>query len=287
MPRNPRLHVPGGHYHVILRGNGRQAIFFDADDRSRWESWLAKGLSRYGHRLHAYCWMTNHVHMAIQCGDNRLAELMRYLAGGYARSTNKRLKRSGHLFERRHRAILVDGDGYLLQLVRYIHRNPLRAGLVTALSEYPWSSHHAYQAGHGPSWLTQEWVLDLFGGIPAKARRQYVDFVATASDPVTTQGFTTGRADDFASSPRCAPAISGADRDLAGLTREVCEKYGINLAALRSPSRERRLARIRAEIGMLAIDGGIATNAEVARFFRRSQAGLSRAVWPLRRQLKR
>ena len=87
MSRQPRLHLPGGFYHVILRGNGRQPIFFDNQDRDRWQEILQKALTRYRHRLHAYCWMTNHVHMAIQAGAEPLADFMRILASRYAKNS--------------------------------------------------------------------------------------------------------------------------------------------------------------------------------------------------------
>jgi putative transposase len=295
VPRKPRLHVPGGLYHVILRGNGRQAIFFDDDDRRRWESLIEEGLERYGHRLHAYCWMTNHVHMAIQCDNDPLANFMRFVASGYARSTNKKLNRSGHLFERRHRAILVDADRYSMQLIRYIHRNPLRARLVEVLSEYHWSSHPAYQTGKGPGWLTLEWALRMFGSTTGSARRQYRRFMALEDSPCLARGFNAGGtddgrvfgSDDFAASVGCANTRSGSSRTLTELVTDVCRKHGVDIADLRSPSREHRLARIRAEIGILAVDDGIATNAELARFFDRSQAAISRAAGRLRRRLKK
>lgn len=86
MPRKPRLHVPGGLYHVILRDNNRQAIFFDDDDRHRWQSLLAEGLSRYGHRIHAYFWMTNHIHMAVQRRTVPVAQLMIKVVDGSGRN---------------------------------------------------------------------------------------------------------------------------------------------------------------------------------------------------------
>ena len=107
MPRKPRIHLPGGFYHIILRGNARQDIYFDSADRIAWQALLEKGLDRYEHRVHAYCWMTNHVHMALQAGAEPLARFMTYLASNYARRINCRKRRSGHLFERRYRAILV------------------------------------------------------------------------------------------------------------------------------------------------------------------------------------
>ena len=130
MPRRPRLHLHGGFYHVILRGNGRQAVFFDAEDHEQWQLILYQGLTRYRHRLHAYCWMTNHVHMAIQAGAEPLDGFMGFVASRYARILNRKTGRPGHLFERRYRAILVQQDTYLKELLRYIHLNPVRARMV-------------------------------------------------------------------------------------------------------------------------------------------------------------
>lgn len=100
VPRKPRLHVPGGFYHVIARGNDRQDIFLDDDDRLRWEQLLREGLDRHGHRIHAYCWMTNHVHVAIQAGKKPLARFMGSLLSRYAKEFNRKTGRSGHVFER-------------------------------------------------------------------------------------------------------------------------------------------------------------------------------------------
>ena len=130
MPRAPRLHVPGGLYHVILRGNHQQAVFDLAADYHLFEDLLARALRRYDARVHAYCWMTNHVHLAAQVGDARLGRLIQSVASTYARRKQQRVPTTGHLFERRYRAILVDTDAYWLTLVRYIHRNPVEAGIV-------------------------------------------------------------------------------------------------------------------------------------------------------------
>jgi len=102
MARKPRIRVYGGFYHVILRGDGRQNIFFAATDRNKWQDILQKGLSRYGRRIHAYCWMTNHIHMAVQVGSQPLANCMGYIASSYARFINRVNCRPGHLFKRRY-----------------------------------------------------------------------------------------------------------------------------------------------------------------------------------------
>jgi REP element-mobilizing transposase RayT len=285
--------VPGGLFHVILRGNARQTIFFDAEDRQRWELLIAEGLDRYGHRLHAYCWMPNHVHMAVRSGDAPLAGFMRFVASGYARSTNKKLKRSGHFFERRHRAILVDADTYLLGLVRYIHRNPLRAGLGATLADYPWASPGAYQTGVGPAWFSLDSVRPMFALTPARARRAYPNFMARDDSPLSPRGLAEGVAQDphifgserFLSSRRGARKSPGMNEALDELARRVCRQHGVSIGTLRSPSRAHRLARVRAEITVKATDHGFATNAELARYCDRSQAALCRAARTRRREM--
>ncbi|TAK51680.1 MAG: transposase [Gammaproteobacteria bacterium] len=292
MPRKPRLHVPGGLYHVILRGNARQDIFFDPDDRQRWETLIGQGVRKYTHRIHAYCWMTNHVHLAVQCHTSPLSRFMSFVASGYARATNKKLNRSGHLFERRYRAILVQRDSYLQELIRYIHRNPLRAGIIRRLEDYPWSSHHAYVTGRAPAWLTTGWALSTFGTELAPARRRYAEFMGSEGDQSICSALRNGaeadqRAlgdDQFLASIEARWVPPGRRPSLDQLISEACEGRGVSEAELRSRSRERRCAQIRAEIGLVAVDGGIATGAELARRFNRSQSALSRAIGRLRAQ---
>src|SRR6187551_3554571 len=124
MPRKPRLHVDGGFYHVILRANHRQTIFFTSADRTLFAELVAENIERFGMRVHAFCWMSNHVHLLMQVGSLPLAKAMMRIAGRFARHMQRSLRTTGHFFERRYRAILVDADEYLLELVRYIHLNP-------------------------------------------------------------------------------------------------------------------------------------------------------------------
>ena len=289
MPRKPRLHVPGGLYHVILRGNGRQAIFFDDEDRHRWEALLAEGLGRYGHRVHAYCWMTNHIHMAVQCRVEPVSKLMRFVASLYSRSTNRKMNRSGHLFERRHRLVLVQADGYLQALVRYIHHNPVRAGLVDDLSAYRWSSHRAYLGRTRPDWLTTDWVLSMFGDSAVISRRRYCKFVQQ-SDDVMIPAFKVGGQtdnrilgdDEFANSVAAEIHDRQIPDNLDEIIMRFCVKYDITEEELRSKSRLRRNARIRAEITLAAIEANTATLATMARRFKRSESVLSRSMARLR-----
>lgn len=290
MPRQPRLNVPGGLYHVILRGNARQAIFFDAEDRQRWESYLHAGVQRHMHRIHAYCWMTNHVHLAIQAHAEPLSQFMSFAASQYARSTNRKMRQSGHLFERRHRSILVQTDSYLKELVRYIHHNPLRAAIVDDLRKYAWSSHTAYLGGTCPDWLTVDWVLSMFGNTERAARRRYRDFMQQQQPASVTRMLRTGGEHDsrvlgddgYRASVLEKLNYKPVKQSLDELVQSVCKQHEVSEDELAQPSRFRKHSKIRAEIGLLALEHGIASVTEVARRFGRSQPALSRTMTLLR-----
>lgn len=284
MPRKPRIHVPGGLYHVILRGNDRQDIFFADLDRRRWMRLLADGIDRYRCRIHAFCWMTNHVHMAVQVSDLPLGPFVGWVASQYARSTNRRLNRSGHLFERRYRGILVQVDEYLLQLVRYIHRNPVAARVVDRPERYPWSSHRAYLGYRRPALLTTDWVLSQFGKNRMQAIAGYQRFMAEedqappaliAGDPaddrlISDDGFVDTIA-DFKAPCTEMPSLSR-------LITDLCRKHDITETQLASSRRTRRNAKLRAEIALAAQQQGIATLHEVAVRFNRSDSALCHAI---------
>ncbi|HDZ62059.1 MAG TPA: transposase, partial [Nitrospirae bacterium] len=124
MARKSRLHYIGAVYHVMVRGNGGQDIFADDEYRCRFHLLLQEGVEKFGHRIHAFCLMGNHVHLAVQVGEKPLSRIMQHLCFRYTQWVNSRQKRVGHLFQGRYKAIVVDADAYLVELVRYIHLNP-------------------------------------------------------------------------------------------------------------------------------------------------------------------
>jgi putative transposase len=169
--RKPRVYSPGAAYHVTLRGNAGQALFFDNRDRTRFYLLLQEGIERFRHRIHAFCLMSNHVHLAIQVGDIPLSRIMQNLSFRYTRWINWRQHRTGHLFQGRYKALMVDADAYLLELIRYIHLNPVRAGIVKGPEAYPWSGHRAYLGREEIPWLTTDWVLGQFSKKASLARK--------------------------------------------------------------------------------------------------------------------
>lgn len=278
VPRPPRLHVPGGHYHVTLRGNHRSPIFDDASDRSRWEDILARAIAKTGTAVHAYCWMTNHVHLLVQVGDAPLAGLVRRLASGYARWYQRRVPTTGHLFERRYGARIVLDDSYLLSAVRYVHRNPLDARIVADLMAYPWSSHVAYATGRTPPWLTTRFVLGLFHEDIATARGRYLAFMA--EEPALHDGTV---ADIELACSAAVPAAAQGSSRLEDLAIRLAAKNGLTLAMLRSESRRRSVSRVRALVAWQAISTGAGTVTDVARLLGRSAPAIAQAMDRLRR----
>ena len=144
MPRHPRIHAPGLLYHLIARGNNRQKIFPGRDDYRIFLDMLARTHKRYPFRLYAFCLMPNHIHLLAEVGDVPTTRIMQALLTGYARIFNRRNGHRGHVFEGRYKAIVCDRESYLLELTRYIHLNPVRAGLVKRPEDWPWSGHHSY-----------------------------------------------------------------------------------------------------------------------------------------------
>ena len=144
MSRPLRIEYPGAWYHVMNRGRRAENIFSGKEDYYRFLELLKESSEMWNVRIAAYCLMPNHYHMLIQTADANLSRFMRHVNGVYTQRFNRFHGYDGQLFRGRYKCILVDEDAYLLQLVRYIHRNPLEAGIVDKLDRYEWSSHKGY-----------------------------------------------------------------------------------------------------------------------------------------------
>ena len=178
MARPLRLEFEGALYHITSRGNARESIFLDNGDRARFLEILGDVVDRFGWICHAYCLMTNHYHLLIETPDADLSRGMHLLNGVYTQWFNHRYDRVGHLFQGRFKAILVEKDTHLLELVRYVVLNPIRAKTVRNVRDWPWSSYRA-TAGQteAPGFLTIGWVLSQFDPDPERAVRAYLRFV--------------------------------------------------------------------------------------------------------------
>ena len=164
MARPLRIEYPGAVYHLTARGNARQPIFRDTADRHGFLRTLAHVVDRYSWRCHAYCLMTNHYHLLIETPQPTLARGMRQLNGVYTQAFNRRHGRSGHLFQGRYHAVVVEKEAHLLELCRYVVLNPVRVKSCRTAGAWRWSSYRA-TAGltAAPGFLTVAWVLAQFG----------------------------------------------------------------------------------------------------------------------------
>lgn len=153
--RRTRIHFPGAVYHVWARGVDRRAIFVDDDDREKFLGDLARISAESSGEVIAYCLMGNHFHLAFRVRHIPLSVIIQRFLTGYAQWFNRRHGRTGHLFEARHYANLCLDDSYLFSLVRYIHMNPVRVGLVSRPQDWPWSSSSSQPPGNSEGDLTE------------------------------------------------------------------------------------------------------------------------------------
>lgn len=181
MPRQARLDIPGLLQHVIVRGIERSEIFLDDDDRSRFVARLSSLLLETETDCFAWALIPNHFHLLLRCNRRKLSHFMRRLLTGYAVTFNRRHDRAGHLFQNRYKSIVCEEDPYLLELIRYIHLNPLRAGLVKDLEDldrYPWCGHRVLLGHKTLAGQAIDQVLSLFAKQAKVARHRYRQFLA-------------------------------------------------------------------------------------------------------------
>jgi REP element-mobilizing transposase RayT len=161
------------------RGRRREDIFLQPDDFDAFLKIFRESAERWNVNVAAYCLMSNHYHLLLQTPEGNLARCMRHINGVYTQRFNRTHLQDGQLFRGRYRAVLVEADSHLLEVMRYIHRNPLGAGLVQHLDEYPWSSHAGYLSTRKQwDWLERETLLAMLAATKSKRKNAYLDFVS-------------------------------------------------------------------------------------------------------------
>ena len=192
MPRKSRIDAPGAVHHIIVRGIERRKLFVDDNDRNNFLDRIGGIITDTKTSCYAWVLIPNHFHLLLRTGQAPIATVMRRLLTGHAGYFNKRHRRTGHLFQNRYKSILCQEDTYLLELVRYIHLNPLRAGLIKdmdILKKYPYSGHSALMGKAKKNWQDIKWILKLFDKRLRVARRLYHEFVE--------KGISMGRRKDL------------------------------------------------------------------------------------------
>jgi putative transposase len=254
MSRPLRIQYPDAWYHVMNRGRRGESVFLDGQDYTMFVELLKEIVDMYKVKVAAYCLIPSHYHLLMQTPGGDLARCMRHLNGIYTQRFNRAHHCDGQLFRGRYKSILVDADSYLLELVRYIHRNPLEAGLVKELSKYSWSSHKGYLSNAKKwNWLHKSFILSLFSKDRKEGVNTYRKFILMETheeinrifsqskfpsilgsesfiNRVKEKFFHKKRHDEIPESRRLAP---GAEK----IKKAVCNAYSINESTLLSSRR--------------------------------------------------
>ena len=181
MGRPWRIEYKGALYHLMSRGNDGQDIFHNDEDRNLFLGTISEMSERFEIDIFAYVLMSNHYHLLVRTNQSNLKRAMQWLGATYTRRFNNRHGKSGHLFQGRYKSILIQNDAYIMRLSCYIHRNPLRAGIVRRLIDYKWSSYPIYAYGKKtPGWLSTQMILSYFKG--AEKHKQYRQKVQKYAD---------------------------------------------------------------------------------------------------------
>jgi putative transposase len=177
MPRGPRVFFENAHYHIISRGNDKREVFCDNDDRNRYISLLKDMARDLEVIIPAFALMTNHIHLYLVTPKANLAEFMFTLNNSYSHYFNRKHSRTGHLFESRYKYKLIQHDRYSLALTRYIHLNPVKAGLADNAEAYPWSSARDYTGEERFPFIDRAIVLNALSDDPDAALAEYLRFI--------------------------------------------------------------------------------------------------------------
>lgn len=177
MPRGPRIFFENAHYHITDRGNDKRDIFVDDSDRREYLKLLGQGKRDFDLLIPAYALMTNHIHLYLVTPKANLGEAMFWLNNSYSHYFNDRHGKSGHLFEGRYKYKLIERDRYSIALARYIHLNPVKAGLVKSPEDHEWSSHRQYLAPWTGGLADTPVVMELLGATHEAALAAYMIFI--------------------------------------------------------------------------------------------------------------
>jgi len=318
MPRKARIDAVGALHHIIVRGIERQAIFKDRRDRQNFLSRLGTILSETTTPCYAWVLMRNHVHLLLKTGLTPVATIMRRLLTGYAQQFNRRHKRHGQLFQNRYKSFLCEEDPYLLELVRYIHLNPIRAATVKslkALNSYEWCGHSVLMGKVSGDWQDCDYVLRLFDKKVGPARRSYAAFVAKGQKHGRRRDLIGGglirsvggwvalkdyqsegvriKGDEriLGSTDFVEEVLTKANEELAQRTRlqatgpdltqlinKVAKYYQIDIEELKTASKARTVSSARCLLCYLAVRKLLFSCAEVSRALYISPSAVSKAV---------
>jgi REP element-mobilizing transposase RayT len=249
MPTKKRITIPGACTHIMARGIDGASLFEDDADRRVLLDLLKRGIARSGVLCYAWCLMDNHYHLVIRCGDKPLDSMMRALNASYARYFNRKRQRHGYVFQDRYKSIVTQDQRYLEELIRYVHLNPIRAGLCADLDElarYPWCGHGVLMGTHECAFQATTAILCRFGRSAREGRDNYLDFLRQGLGEINTDWLVdkvrlSNAGVERKDQPGCwvigdrefVVAVTAKHRERLALTRAAREQWDIGDVAER------------------------------------------------------
>jgi putative transposase len=304
MARKTRIEFPGAFYHVFARGNNKQKIFKDDQDYKVYILDIKKYHERYKFILYAYALMPNHIHFLIETGITPLSKIMQGLQQSYTSYFHKKYKSVGHVFQARYKAILCQRDAYLLELVRYIHLNAVRAVLADSPEKYPWSSHLVYLGYLRQSFIEKDFIFKLLSDNRYAAEKIYIQFIKDGMDKGHQEKYYNAidqcflGSSDFVS--KVKQRIKGQDqnknhnrkkfiqdqqdqtfiekRALSEILETVAKIMQTSSESVLSKSREQRISDVRSLCAFLAVRKAGVSNKILAEFFGRDPSSVSNMI---------
>ena len=264
MARGARVEYPGALYHVIQRGNNREHIFERPEDKEYLIEQLRKSVAVDGMELYAYVVMSNHYHLALRTCVEPLRKIMHRINTRYSLYYNRAIERAGHVFEGRYKAISVENERYLISLIRYIHQNPVRAGICSKIQDYLWSSDPFYRKPEN-NFVETELLLNIISGGGLKSVQEYNLFMEQDDDQPITERLTL---------PKSSKLEGRKTLD------EILTETGVNqeeLELIKRGCRMRRLTATKGEYAKKAFNEGYSME-EIARHIRVSAVAVFKYI---------
>ena len=276
MARKPRIHYEGALYHVITRGNNKEKVFEGKNEKEEYLRIIKKYKERYKFKLYSYCIMDNHAHLLIEVEKTPLSKIMQGIQQVYTQRYNRSKNQTGHVFEQRYKAFLCDKDSYLLNLVRYIHQNPLKVYIPSGI-KYEWSSHTEYIEQAKKILTDKKFVLGLFSENKKEAIKMYLDFMDIEEtidiSQIRNEKKRLDKIKEEKKSNQLKNKVSYED-----LKKEVCKVTGINEEEIMLRNRVQRFVDIRKSLIILSKKYCDISNKEIAKDLNLSESSISKII---------
>lgn len=246
MPRKLRVEYPGAFYHVMCRGNNGEYIL--TEEKKEYVRFIMKYKERYKFKVYAYCIMDNHIHLLLETSEVPLSKVMQGIQQSFTQYYNKKYNRTGHVFQQRYKAQLCDKERYLWQLIKYIHYNPVEAGLKQGL-DYKWSSHNSYITGKNDALVEVSFILGMISENPAISQKEYRNFMNIEHETVPIEEYEVVSEQEDNSKQ---PLVKNRKIKLEAIINEVCKEAEVSIEETIRRTRIQKYSDVRKAIVRLS-----------------------------------